>query len=60
MQLKPRLVDPRAVEIADLIDREIAARLGPDSTFEQRQEMAVAVMAEAIEQLQLAGPRGEG
>ncbi|MBA3538428.1 MAG: hypothetical protein H0T79_02265 [Deltaproteobacteria bacterium] len=48
------------MEIADLIDREIAARLGPDSTFEQRQEMAAAVMAEAITQLQLADPRGEG
>jgi len=46
------------VEIADLIDREIAARLGPHTTFEQRQEMAVAVMAEVMAQLQLADPKG--
>jgi hypothetical protein len=47
-----------AKTIADLIDREIAARLGPHTTFEQRQEMAAAVMAEVMAQLQLADPKG--
>ncbi len=42
MHQKARIIDPRAVEIADLLDREIAARLGPHSTFAQRKEMAVA------------------
>lgn len=54
MQRKPRVVDPRAVEIADLLDREIAARLGADSTFAQREAMAATVMAEAMAELAAA------
>ena len=60
MQRKPRLVDPRAVEIADLLDREIAARLGPHSTFAQREAMAATLMAEVRAELQLAAPKDEG
>lgn len=58
MQRKPRVVDPRAVEIADLLDREIAARLGPGSTFAEREAMAATVMAEVT--AQLAAPKDEG
>ena len=60
MQLKPRVVDPRAVAIADLLDREIAARLGPQSTFAEREAMAATVMAEVRAELQLAAPKEEG
>lgn len=58
MQRRRRVVDPRAVEIADLLDREIAARLGPDSTFAEREAMAVTVMAEVTAQLAAAKDRG--
>ena len=60
MQRKPRVVDPRAVAIADLLDREIAARLGPQSTFAEREAMAATVMAEVRAELQLAAPKEEG
>jgi hypothetical protein len=48
MPSKPRVVSARAVEIANMIDREIAARLGPDSTFEERQVIAAAIAAEVM------------
>jgi hypothetical protein len=48
MPRKPRVVSARAVEIANMIDREIAARLGPDSTFEERQAVAAAIEAEMM------------
>lgn len=60
MQRKPRVVDARAVEIADLLDREIAVRLGPHSTFAEREAMAATVMAEVMAELQLAAPKDEG
>ena len=60
MQRKPRVVDPRAVAIADLLDREIAARLGPQSAFAEREAMAATVMAEVRAELQLAAPKEEG
>jgi hypothetical protein len=34
------------MKIAELIDREVAVRCGPEATFEQRQEIAAAVAAE--------------
>ena len=60
MQRKRRVVDPRAVAIADLLDREITARLGPQSTFAEREAMAATVMAEVRAELQLAAPKEEG
>ena len=43
---KPRTVSPRAMEIADIIDREVAARTGPNSTFTEREAAAAAIGAE--------------
>jgi hypothetical protein len=43
MPRKPRLVGPEAIEIAEMIDRVIAARLEPNSTFAERQAAAVAI-----------------
>lgn len=48
MASKPRRVSARAIAIADVIDREIAARLGPNSTFAERQAAAVAIGAEVM------------
>jgi hypothetical protein len=48
MPRKPRVVSPHAVEIADMIDREIAARLGPNSTFTEREAAAAAIEAEMM------------
>ncbi len=38
-----RKVDETTRKIADMINAEVAARLGPDATFEQEQDMAAAV-----------------
>lgn len=38
-------------QIADLLDRGVAERCGPNSTFEERQEVAAALMAEALTHL---------
>ena len=35
-------------EVTALLQREVAARLGPDSTFEQRREVGARVMAEVL------------
>jgi hypothetical protein len=36
------------MKIADLLDREIAVHCGPEATFEQREELAAAIMREAL------------
>ena len=51
MARKPRTVSPTAMKMADLIDREVAERCGPEATFEERQEVATAVMAEVAARL---------
>ena len=48
MPRKPRVVSAQAVEIANIIDREIAARLGPNSTFEERASAAAKIEAEVM------------
>ena len=48
MQHRPRKVSCEAQQLAELIDREVAERCGDDSTFEQRQEVAAAVVAEVL------------
>jgi hypothetical protein len=48
MPRKPRIVSLDAVEIADTIDREIAARLGPNSTFAEREAVAAAIYADMM------------
>lgn len=48
MRRKQRTVSPHAVEIANMIDREIAIRLGPTSTFEEREAAAATIEAEVM------------
>jgi hypothetical protein len=45
---RPRVVDEDAVQIAELTDRAIRRRLGPNSTFEQRQDAAAALSADSL------------
>jgi hypothetical protein len=35
-------------EVTALLQREVAARLGPDSTFEERRDVGARVMAEVL------------
>jgi hypothetical protein len=48
MPRKPRIVSRRAIEIADMIDLEVAARTGPNATFEEREAVATAIGAEVM------------
>jgi hypothetical protein len=43
-----RLVGDLARKIADLIDQAICEHLGPDATFEQRQDLAAAISSDAL------------
>lgn len=65
MPRKPRIVSAEAVEIANAIDREIAARLGPNSTFAEREMVAAAIEAEVMTAFAKRGdaarsPKNEG
>jgi hypothetical protein len=51
MPRKPRVVSPEAIEIAEMIDRVIAARLGPNSTFAEREAAAAAIEIEVLAEL---------
>ena len=51
MPRKPRVVSPEAIEIAEMIDRVIAARLGPNSTFAEREAAAAAIEVEVLAEL---------
>jgi hypothetical protein len=51
MPRKPRVVSHEAMEIADMIDRVIAARLGPNSTFAEREAAAAAIEVEVLAEL---------
>jgi hypothetical protein len=58
MPKKPRVVrqvDARAVRLAQAIDKVIDEHLGPNATFEEREEMAAAIVAEALAELRRAG-----
>jgi len=48
MRRRPRVVSPQAMKIAAVLDRAVDACCGPDSTFEQREEMAAAIMREVL------------
>ena len=51
MPKKPRtvrVVDERALKLAAMIDQAVDARVGPNATFEERQNAAAAVMAEVL------------
>jgi hypothetical protein len=43
-----RVVDEVAVQLSELIDRAIRERLGENSTFEQRQDMAAALSSDSL------------
>jgi hypothetical protein len=43
-----RLVSEAARRLAEIIDREVAERLGPNATFEQEQDAAAAVASDAL------------
>jgi hypothetical protein len=51
MPRKPRVVSPEAIEIAEMIDRVIATRLGPNSTFAEREAAAAAIEVEVMAEL---------
>lgn len=51
MPRKPRVVSPEAIEIAEMIDCVIAARLGPNSTFAEREAAAAAIEVEVLAEL---------
>lgn len=51
MPRKPRVVSPEAIEIAEMIDRVIAARLGPNSSFAEREAAAAAIEVEVLAEL---------
>jgi hypothetical protein len=51
MQRKPRVVSPKAMELAKILDEAVRKACGPDSTFEQRQEMATAIADEVLAEL---------
>jgi hypothetical protein len=42
------VIDPAARELAALVSREVRARCGANSTFEQRQDMAAVVTQEVL------------
>lgn len=45
-QIDPQ--DKHVFQIAELLERAVDARVGPDATFEERQRVRVAVMADAM------------
>lgn len=51
MPRMPRVVSPEAIEIADMLDRVIAARLGLNSTFAEREAEAAAIEVEVLAEL---------
>lgn len=44
----PRVVDPAARELAARVAGEVRARCGPNSTFEERRDMAAAITHEVL------------
>jgi hypothetical protein len=61
MPKKPRagrVVDAQALKIAAMIDQAVKAQVGPNATFEERQDVAAAVMGEVIAALRESGARG--
>jgi hypothetical protein len=58
MPRKPRVVSDVAVKLAEMIDQAVEARVGPNSTFEERQDVAAAVAAEVLAELRKSGAPG--
>lgn len=61
MPRKPRVVrvvDARALKIAAMINQAVEARVGPNATFEERQDVAAAVAGEVFAELRKSGALG--
>ena len=50
-------MDPVTVKIAEMIGREVDARVGPNATFEEREDAAAAIAAEVAAAFAQGGPR---
>jgi hypothetical protein len=55
----PRVINPAAKEIAALIAREVRARCGTNTTFEQRQDVVAMVAQEVLAKLASADRKPE-
>ena len=55
MQRKPRVVSPKAMELAKILDEAVRKACGPGSTFEQRQDMARAIAGEVLAEFAARG-----
>ena len=50
-------MDPAAVKVAELIAREVEARVGPNATFEEQEDAAAAIAAEVAAELAKSAAR---
>ena len=58
MRRKPRVVSQQAVELGEMIDKAVEARVRPNATFEERQDAAAAVAGEVLAEFRkLCGPK---
>jgi hypothetical protein len=58
MRRKPRVVSQQAVELGEMIDKAVEARVGPNATFEERQDAAAAVAGEVLAEFRKLGVSG--
>lgn len=58
MPRKPRVVSGVAVKLAEMIDQAVEARVSPNATFEERQDVAAAVAAEVLAEFRKSGEPG--
>lgn len=59
MRRKPRVVSQQAVELGEMLDKAVEARVGPNATFEERQDAAAAVTGEVLAEFRkgVSGPK---
>lgn len=58
MRRKPRVVSQQAVELGEMIDKAVEARVGPNATFEERQDAAAAVAGKVLAEFRKSGVSG--
>lgn len=51
---RPRTLDPVTIKVAEMIDLEVDARVGPNATFEEREDAAAVIAGEVAAALGLA------
>ena len=51
------MLDPVTVKVAEMIAREVEARVGPNATFEEQEVAAAAIAAEVAAEFAKNGPR---